>query len=163
MGLVPWHVGSSRTRDQTCVSCIGRWILHQWATREALDLCFFFLDLCFLNECDDSYENGLQNRAGNRYRQTESGCWGRRETWRERMRWKNKKHSEGRDDRLCWCGTRGKVAVDLQWILGFGLKQGDGGVINWDGKKQIWGWKESNAPYNKFKLSTRHLNSLKCK
>ena len=82
---------------------------------------------------------------------------GRRETWRERMRWKNKKHSEGRDDRLCWCGTRGKVAVDLQWILGFGLKQGDGGVINWDGKKQIWGWKESN---NKFKLSIRHLNRV---
>ena len=29
MGLVAlWHVGSSQIRDQTCVSCIGRWILH---------------------------------------------------------------------------------------------------------------------------------------
>ena len=29
-GLVaPWHVGSSWTRDQTCVSCIGRQILKQ--------------------------------------------------------------------------------------------------------------------------------------
>ena len=30
-------VGSSQTRDQTCVSCIGRWILYHWATRKALD------------------------------------------------------------------------------------------------------------------------------
>ena len=27
MGLVAPHVGSSQTRDQTCVSCIGRWTL----------------------------------------------------------------------------------------------------------------------------------------
>ena len=26
---------SSWPRDQTCVSCIGRWILYPWATREA--------------------------------------------------------------------------------------------------------------------------------
>ena len=36
-GLVaPRHVGSSWIRDRTRVSCIGRWILHHWATREAL-------------------------------------------------------------------------------------------------------------------------------
>ena len=29
------HVGSYRTRDWTRVSCICRWILHFWATREA--------------------------------------------------------------------------------------------------------------------------------
>ena len=86
-----------------------------------------------------------------------AGKW---ETWRKRMRWKNEKHSESRDDRLCWCGTRGKAVVDLEWILGFGLKQGDGGAINWDGKKKIWGWKKSNTPYNKFKLSIRHLNRV---
>ena len=28
--------GSSQPRDQTCVSCIGRWSLYHWATREAL-------------------------------------------------------------------------------------------------------------------------------
>ena len=28
--------GSSWTRDQTCVSCIGKQILYHWATREAL-------------------------------------------------------------------------------------------------------------------------------
>ena len=40
-GLVaPRHLGSSQTRDWTCVSCIGRWILDQWATREALGFCF---------------------------------------------------------------------------------------------------------------------------
>ena len=32
------HVGSSRTRDWTCVSCIGRQILYCWATRKALRL-----------------------------------------------------------------------------------------------------------------------------
>ena len=31
----PWHAGSSWIRDQTHVSCIGRWILYHWATREA--------------------------------------------------------------------------------------------------------------------------------
>ena len=35
-GLVlPWPVGSSQTRHQTRVSCIGRWILYHCATREA--------------------------------------------------------------------------------------------------------------------------------
>ena len=45
MGLVPsLHVGSSQTRDQTHVSCIGWRILHHWATREALPsfLILFF-------------------------------------------------------------------------------------------------------------------------
>ena len=28
---------SSPTRDQTCVPCIGRWILNHWTTREAQD------------------------------------------------------------------------------------------------------------------------------
>ena len=32
----PSHVGSSRTRDGTCISCTGRRILYHWATREAL-------------------------------------------------------------------------------------------------------------------------------
>ena len=36
MGLVaPRHVGSSRTRDRAHIPCIGRWILHPWATRKA--------------------------------------------------------------------------------------------------------------------------------
>ena len=44
-GLVSlWYVGSSWIRDQTCVFCIGRWILYHWATREALQLIFI---LCF--------------------------------------------------------------------------------------------------------------------
>ena len=39
-GLVsPQHMGFSRTRDQTCVSCFGRWILYHWATKEALYDC----------------------------------------------------------------------------------------------------------------------------
>jgi len=31
----PWHVRSSRIRDRTHVSCIGRWILYHGATKEA--------------------------------------------------------------------------------------------------------------------------------
>ena len=27
--------GSSKPRDQTQISCIGRWILYYWATKEA--------------------------------------------------------------------------------------------------------------------------------
>ena len=35
MGLVAlWHVGSSRTRNRTCVPCIGRQILNHCVTRE---------------------------------------------------------------------------------------------------------------------------------
>ena len=32
--VAQWHVGSSWTRDQTCVLCVGRWILYHWTTRE---------------------------------------------------------------------------------------------------------------------------------
>ena len=36
MGLVAlWLVGSSLTRERTCVPCIARWILNHWATPEA--------------------------------------------------------------------------------------------------------------------------------
>lgn len=35
---VLWHAESFQTRDQTCVSCVGRWILYHWAIREALSL-----------------------------------------------------------------------------------------------------------------------------
>ena len=36
-----WHAGSSQTRDRIRVSCVGRWILYHWATREALGILFF--------------------------------------------------------------------------------------------------------------------------
>ena len=36
-----WHVGSSQTRGRIHVSCVGRWILYHWATREALSILFF--------------------------------------------------------------------------------------------------------------------------
>ena len=45
MGLVAsWHVGSSRTRDQTHVSYIGRWILYHRATRKSHVVVFFFFN-----------------------------------------------------------------------------------------------------------------------
>ena len=43
-GLVaPQHVGSSQTREQTSVPCIGRWILNHWTSREALPKMFLIL------------------------------------------------------------------------------------------------------------------------
>jgi len=33
--IAPRHVGSSQTRNQICVPCIGRQILNRWTTREA--------------------------------------------------------------------------------------------------------------------------------
>ena len=45
-GLVaPWHMESSRTRDQTRVSCIARRILYHWAAREAWKAESWPLDL----------------------------------------------------------------------------------------------------------------------
>ena len=44
MGLVaPRHVGSSLTRDQTRVPCIGRWILNHCATGEVPDFIFLIV------------------------------------------------------------------------------------------------------------------------
>ena len=34
------HVGSSQTRDLTCVSCIARQILNHWTTRESVSHSF---------------------------------------------------------------------------------------------------------------------------
>ena len=50
-GLVaPWHVGSSRTRARTCVSCIGRRILNHCTTTREVPVLFFKvggLYMCF--------------------------------------------------------------------------------------------------------------------
>ena len=50
MGLVALqHVGSSQTRDRTCVLCIGGWILIHCTTREVPDFAwFFFFFLIFI-------------------------------------------------------------------------------------------------------------------
>ena len=40
--LAPCHVGSSQTRDETHVLCIGRWILNHWTTRESQASNLFF-------------------------------------------------------------------------------------------------------------------------
>ena len=42
--IVPWYVGSSRTRDGTHVSCIGRRILYHRAIREAQVYFHMFKD-----------------------------------------------------------------------------------------------------------------------
>ena len=32
--VAPWHMGSSQTRNRTCVPCTGRWILNLWTTKK---------------------------------------------------------------------------------------------------------------------------------
>ena len=53
--------GSSWPRDWTCISCIGRWILYHWVTREASDfgICWCLViksypTLCYLMDCSMS-------------------------------------------------------------------------------------------------------------
>ena len=38
------NVGSSWTKDQTHVPCIGKWILNQWTTRDVQFAYFYLLD-----------------------------------------------------------------------------------------------------------------------
>ena len=45
--VAPQHVGSSRTRAQTLVPCIGRWILNHCTTREA-PVCTYYQLILFL-------------------------------------------------------------------------------------------------------------------
>ena len=55
VGLVaPRHVGSSRTRDRTCVPCTGRWILSHWTTREVLRYPYLFKQKLFNFGCTGS-------------------------------------------------------------------------------------------------------------
>ena len=58
-------MGSSQTRGQTCVSCIGKWILYYWATREALSSIFLkhilekysWANTWYMNESNTWYMN----------------------------------------------------------------------------------------------------------
>ena len=47
--VTQWQVESSQTRDQTHISCIGRWILNHWTTRKVpptnFDKFYFHLNL----------------------------------------------------------------------------------------------------------------------
>ena len=43
------HVGPSRTKERTCVPCIGWWTLNCQTTREVLDTTFLWLSYFFFN------------------------------------------------------------------------------------------------------------------
>ena len=56
--------GSFQTRGQTCVSCIGRWILYPWAPREAPTLiCFFFCSLSAQKSVSLGWNQGVGGAA----------------------------------------------------------------------------------------------------
>ena len=48
MGCQFLHQGIFLPRDRTCLSCVGRWILYHWATREAIII---------IENKDDNYTN----------------------------------------------------------------------------------------------------------
>ena len=59
MGLVvPWHVGSSQTRDRTCVPCISMWIVNHWTPRKRSPFSFIPYMICQQNPTDS-----LQNSS----------------------------------------------------------------------------------------------------
>ena len=60
------HVGSSQTKDQMLISCMGRQILYHWATREAQN-CAFRFDI----------SNAFKGFPGGSVVK-ESACWYRR-------------------------------------------------------------------------------------
>ena len=47
---------SSQTKDGTCISCTGRWILYHWATREALHLLTILSILSWLKLITKKWE-----------------------------------------------------------------------------------------------------------
>ena len=40
--VIPWHVESSWTGDQTCVSCMSRRTVNHWTTREVVGFPFYW-------------------------------------------------------------------------------------------------------------------------
>ena len=55
------HMESPQTRDRTCVSCIGRWILHHWATSSESEVAQWCPTLCDPVDCSlpDSSVHGI--------------------------------------------------------------------------------------------------------
>ena len=45
---ISYSGASSRSRDRTPNSCIGRWILYQWATRKSLYMCQVLLGFIWI-------------------------------------------------------------------------------------------------------------------
>ena len=46
---IPFSMESFQSSDQTHVSCIGRWILYHWATREAPYICTYIFVFIFFS------------------------------------------------------------------------------------------------------------------
>ena len=67
------HVGSSQIRDQTWVSCIDRWILYCWATRETLKGAIWAKEI---SELDHLVFYGIRNSQHKQHpRQQSQVCW----------------------------------------------------------------------------------------
>ena len=49
---IPFSRGSSQPRDQTCVSCTGRWILYHWATREVQTTIYIIIIIYYCIKID---------------------------------------------------------------------------------------------------------------
>ena len=74
------HVESSRTRDQTRVSCIGRQILYHWATKEALFCLFFQTDYSLLGSPLGTEDTSNPTKSKSQHPKQKHKSWPRR-TW----------------------------------------------------------------------------------
>ena len=66
------HVGSSRTRDQTCVSYIARQILYHWVTREVLGLLIILIrsdEIYEMNSWTNNWKKENKTHTGNGHAQ----------------------------------------------------------------------------------------------
>ena len=83
---VTWqHVGSSQTRDRTCVSCIGRQILKHWTTREVPGV-----------KTENSHQKVLkQSKKGQKW-------GGKRPDGEERVAWRKSQNISSLDPAAAW-------------------------------------------------------------
>ena len=56
--------GSSQPRDQTHISCIGRWVLYHWATREALTTDTGIENILHLEYDDTGVKHNIDRNSG---------------------------------------------------------------------------------------------------
>ena len=82
-------LGSSWPRDQTCiswVSCIGRWVLYHWSTRETQTISKTKINKCYVR--GGVMGARLRMRGSSKFhgRDTETACW-RIEREMSKQRW----------------------------------------------------------------------------
>ena len=116
MGLVASrHVGSSQIRDWTHVACVGRGILHHWATREAL--CFSSLRLALSFETDFTWIHMLTWGGETWVRECDDIDW-----YQNHCQGHQYREGPGNDSSIRWPslhllrGRRSTISTNTTWM-----------------------------------------------